>query len=558
VHAPKGPRRARVGGFLVYIDKYLDCANIDLSMGTTRSRLNFTFMKNSHFMFVALVALVMTGLVPASVRASETVVPLYGYDNTYSFYDDAPASTPLYGYDNTYSFYDDSSAYYGYDNTYSLYDDSAYYGYDNTYSIYDDSAYYGYDNTYSFYDDSVPYYGYDNTYSYYDDYSYSTPYYGYDNTYYTQPYYNYQREYYVYDDYDYSYDYWYDVDYDRNPPRRDYDEPRCSLRVSDETPDEGDYVTLSWTITDADHATLTGFGSVSARSGSERIRVTDDRTFRLSVEGRGGSDDCVVYVRVDEDRNPPRDTNLSCELDASDKSIEEGDTTTLEWDTRGDVRDARINQGIGSVDEDGGTERVRPNRTTTYRLTIEDRDGDEEECDVTVRVEDDSLPPPPDVPLVYLSQLPYTGAGDSMTYWLLLIAGSGVAGYMLFFRALPFALARVKFLSSETEGTQAPIGDGEMAPANVTRQDVRAFVSALAEGDAHSAREFARTGGEALFAETAVVLDDVVRAREDGTTADPMVSNLTNGWDGEKFAKLIEAFADATDTEKTVDEVLKA
>lgn len=520
---------------------------------------------NRLHIFIVLLALVITGVTPVLARASESVDPWYGYDNTYQFYDEAPASSAWYGYDNTYSFYDDSSAYYGYDNTYSFYDDSAYYGYDNTYSFYDDAPYYGYDNTYAFSDDyTTPYYGYDNTYAFYDDYSYSTPYYGYDNTYsYTQPYYGgYGGGYSSYPVYGGSYSYWYDNNdyyyYDR-PSRPSYDEPRCALEVSDKTPDEGDYVTLSWTITDADHATLTGFGSVSPRSGSERIRITDDRTFRLSVDGRGGSDDCTVAVRVDEDRDPPRNTSLSCELDASDKSIEEGDTTTLEWDTRGDVRSARINQGIGSVDEDGGTERVRPTRTTTYRLTVEDRDGDEEECDVTVRVDEDTIAPPPDVPLVYLSQLPYTGAADTMTYWLLLITGSGVVGYMLFYRAIPFALARVKALKSETiTQDEKLVAEGETVPENVTRQDVRAFVSALAEGDAHSAREFARTGGAVLFAETAVVLDDVVRSREHGTTADPMISSLTKEWDGEKFAKLIEAFVDAKETDSTLDEALGA
>lgn len=419
------------------------------------------------------------------------------------------------------------------------YSDTVTYTYDG---YYDYNGYYDYDGYYEY----NGYYDYEPYYSSYE-YSYSEPYY------YSQPYVSYNPGY-SYGDYYYVYDdYYYYRDYDR--PRRDYDRPSCVIEVSDKTPEEGDYVTVSWEADDADYATLSGFGSVSPNRGSERVRATDDRTFTLRVEGRGGSESCSISIRVEEEREH-RDT-LWCELDASDTSIEEGDSVTLEWDTRGDVRDARINQGIGSVDEDGGTERVRPNRTTTYRLTIEDRHGREEDCSVTVRVdEDDSLPPPPDVPLVYLSQLPYTGAGDGPMYWILLIVGGGLMGYMLLFRALPFAYARVKMLNSETPASEeGAVGEGEEVPQNVTRQDVRAFVSAIAEGDAASAREFAKTGGEVLFAEAAVILDDVVRSRENGSAADPMVKEMTKGWDAGKFAALIEALADAKD-ESVVEKAL--
>jgi len=177
---------------------------------------------------------------------------------------------------------------------------------------------------------------------------------------------------------------------------------------------------------------------------------------------------------------------------------------------------------------------------------------------VTIDVED-GLAPPPDVPLVYLSQLPYTGVEDSMAYWLLLITGSGLVGYMFFFRALPFAVARVKMFKSEDVVTPTEASEVEATvPQNVTRQDVRAFVSALAEGDESSAREFARAHGAVLFAETAVVLDDVVRARETGVAADPSIASMTQGWNTEKFAKLIEAFADANDADAAVTEAVTA
>lgn len=507
------------------------------------------------FVLFAGLALVVFGVsvAPATINAQscgkDALFCDIGQDYGSGGWNEYDYSWNEYDYDYGWNEYDYSWSEYDYDYSWNEYDYTwNEYDYDYSWNEYDSGDWYEYDYDYVYHDDwtSDDWSYTDVEYSdwVYDDWTYdywsgSSP--TYRERY--QPYYS---------DYSYSYnDYWYS-----NPPRDDrprYDSPTCVIRVSDKTPDEGDYVTVSWDADDADEATLTGFGDVNPRSGSERIRVNSDRTFTLRVEGRGGSDTCSISVHVDEEEE---DDDLRCELDASDTSIEEGDTTTLEWDTRGDVRRASINQGIGSVDEDGGTERVRPNRTTTYRLTVEDRDGDEEECDVTVRVdEDDSLPPPPDVPLVYLSQLPYTGAEDGPMYWILLIVGSGLAGYFTLFRAVPFAYARVKMLRSDTDTEVLPVGEGEVAPQNVTRQDVRAFVSAIAEGDTASAREFARAGGEVLFSEAAVVLDDVVRARDNGSVADPMVKDMTKGWDASKFATLVEAFANAKD-ESVVEKVI--
>lgn len=79
--------------------------------------------------------------------------------------------------------------------------------------------------------------------------------------------------------------------------------------------------------------------------------------------------------------------NVSCNLDASDTSVNEGDRITLDWDTDGNPNYASINQGIGRVDEDGGSERVTVDEDTTFRLTVRNSDGDEDTCSVTVRAD---------------------------------------------------------------------------------------------------------------------------------------------------------------------------
>lgn len=78
--------------------------------------------------------------------------------------------------------------------------------------------------------------------------------------------------------------------------------------------------------------------------------------------------------------------DVSCNLDASDTRVDEGDRITLEWDTDGNPNYASINQGVGRVDEDGGTERVTIDDDTTFRMTVRNSHGDEDTCSVTVRI----------------------------------------------------------------------------------------------------------------------------------------------------------------------------
>ncbi len=323
----------------------------------------------------------------------------------------------------------------------------------------------------------------------------------------------------------------------------------CDIDAEDTSIEDGDSTRIRWNPRGADDARINqGIGSVDEDGGSRTVSPSRDTTYTLTVENDDGDrDTCSVTIRVDEE-----DDDLWCRLSASPSSIDDGDRVRLTWDTRGDVRRARINNGVGTVDEDGGSEYVYPDRDTRYTLTIEDRDGDEETCSTTVDV-DDGLAPPPDVPLVYLSQLPYTGIEDNLTYWMFLIVGSGLLGYALFFRVVPFALARVSpafSADTETEGDVTV----PTTPENVTRQDVRAFVSALSAGDTASAKEFAETFGAPLLAETAVVLDDVARARREGTTADPAVSSMTGDWDGVKMDAIVSALVEGN-VEETLQTV---
>jgi hypothetical protein len=325
----------------------------------------------------------------------------------------------------------------------------------------------------------------------------------------------------------------------------------CDISADDTSIEDGDSVRLEWNSNNANSARINqGIGSVSTNS-SRTVRPSDDTTYTLTVTNdQGDQATCSVTVRVHENND------LSCDLTASDTHIENGDSTTLRWDTDGDVDSARINQGIGSVDEDGGSKRVSPDFDTTYRMTVEDRHGNEETCSVTVRVDsnDISINYPPNQPLVYLSQLPYTGLdltpGEWMAYILALIGGAALIGYFVFSRVMPFALARVK--SARASAIVSNDADAPAVVENVTRQEVRAFVSALAANDMAAAREFASANNTALFSEAAVVLDDVRRARANGTVADAQVAEMTADWNADKLDATIAKLADATSADEAL------
>ena len=127
------------------------------------------------------------------------------------------------------------------------------------------------------------------------------------------------------------------------------------------------------------------FGFDNAREGDNRrftVTVDPDRDVAESNEGNN------VASRTIDIGNGRSSSRLSCDIWVSPSRIDEGDRATLRWDTSGNPDRATINQGIGRVDEDGGSERVSPRRDTTYRLTVEDG-GDEEDCSVTLRVDED-------------------------------------------------------------------------------------------------------------------------------------------------------------------------
>ncbi len=241
--------------------------------------------------------------------------------------------------------------------------------------------------------------------------------------------------------------------------------------------------------------------------GSDRTVINNTNT-NTNVNNNGGYVPRHTVHYGDDDDDQDDEDAPRCELDASDTSADDGDRITLEWNTDGDIDEAYINNGIGDVDEDGGSERVRVTRDVTFRMTVRGPGGSDT-CSVSVRVDEDNndndsnvvlLSEPTDNQLtsVYLSDLPYTGTEDDAlvigSIIATLLALMGGAWFFISKKTLP-ALAMngtasiVPVLSQVMESTATASNTEATAtvkhPATV---DVHAFIEALiAENHAEAA-----------------------------------------------------------------------
>ncbi len=117
---------------------------------------------------------------------------------------------------------------------------------------------------------------------------------------------------------------------------------------------------LTWGTSNCTSVILSG--ATVANSGSKIVWPTQTTTYTLIVVGTNGlTQTRTVIINVDGNDSYCSITNFY----ASDTSIEEGDSTTLRWNTNG-CTNVRISN-IGNVPEDG-SERVYPDEDTTYTL----------------------------------------------------------------------------------------------------------------------------------------------------------------------------------------------
>jgi uncharacterized repeat protein (TIGR01451 family) len=149
----------------------------------------------------------------------------------------------------------------------------------------------------------------------------------------------------------------------------------------------GSSAAIAWSTNNCTSATIyPNIGTVSnVQSGSQTLsNITGSTTYTMTAYGANYSQDTkTVTVNVTQAQS-----NCSISyFNASPSSIEDGDSSTLTWNTNGDCTSANINKGVGTVSDSYGSRTVYPSSTTTYTLTVYSNNGVSDSDTVTIDVD---------------------------------------------------------------------------------------------------------------------------------------------------------------------------
>jgi hypothetical protein len=160
-----------------------------------------------------------------------------------------------------------------------------------------------------------------------------------------------------------------------------------SFTADDTTLDEGDSTDLNWRTTGCDYVDIDSndrdFNNLDT---DDSVSVSPDSTTTYTlraydVNGNLGDTD-TVRINVDEQNND------QCYIDsfsASPSNISQGNSSTLRWNTSGDVDYVTISNFSGNRSEDGSLS-VSPYSTTSYTLRAYCNNGDSRTQSTTVYV----------------------------------------------------------------------------------------------------------------------------------------------------------------------------
>lgn len=125
---------------------------------------------------------------------------------------------------------------------------------------------------------------------------------------------------------------------------------------------KGDTIYLSWSINNADSASIDNVGSVSPDNGSKE--VSPESTTNYILTATNGCDAVTRSITVVVREEPVIDS-----FSATPGVItEKGGGASLSWSVTG-ATSVSIDKGIGNVAEAAGTRAVTPNEQTTYTIT---------------------------------------------------------------------------------------------------------------------------------------------------------------------------------------------
>ncbi len=126
----------------------------------------------------------------------------------------------------------------------------------------------------------------------------------------------------------------------------------------------GDASTLSWNTSNCDYVNITSAGSNLVATGSQTVYPSSTRTYTLTAYPSGVT--ATTTVTVGNGGN----NNNSCYINSfyvDSNSINQGQTTTLHWNTSG--ANSVYLTGFGNENSSGSMS-ISPYQTTTYTLTL--------------------------------------------------------------------------------------------------------------------------------------------------------------------------------------------
>ncbi len=149
----------------------------------------------------------------------------------------------------------------------------------------------------------------------------------------------------------------------------------------------GDSAVVSWSTVNCNSVDILGAGTNLPASGSRTIYPTQTSTYTITGNSTTGTKPTrQIQLKITDP------TEYSCEIinfEASDTSVDNGDYTTLRWDTE-NCDQIKIS-GVGSNLSVDGSRKVYPDKDTTYVLTANGNDGSSQTDSILISVNQNNI-----------------------------------------------------------------------------------------------------------------------------------------------------------------------
>jgi len=155
--------------------------------------------------------------------------------------------------------------------------------------------------------------------------------------------------------------------------KAEYEFPNVDLTADKTSINEGEFVILTWTSTNATSCNgLGGWLGVKPLSGSEAIKPTKTTTYKINCSNQYGfisQDSVTITVNSNENQHLP-----SVSITANPKTIIKGENTTITWSSVNADSCYAYNGWSGSKPL-SGTRTVSPSVNTTYSIRCSNNQG---------------------------------------------------------------------------------------------------------------------------------------------------------------------------------------